>query len=92
MCEACTVCVLRSRLQVEIEAGGAHEPIGHPHAVYPRAHVPADTHTHSRAQGDNDEEDEDVDEEEHNEEDSAISASGGRLFKPCKVPPPPAHI
>jgi hypothetical protein len=50
------------------------------------------THTHSRAQGDNDEEDEDVDEEEHNEEDSAISASGGRLFKPCKVPPPPAHI
>ena len=56
------------------------------------AHMFLPTHTHSRAQGDNDEEDEDVDEEEHNEEDSAISASGGTLFKPCKVPPPPAHI
>jgi hypothetical protein len=54
------------------------------------AHMFLQTHTRSRAQGDNDEED--VDEEEHNEEDSAISASGGRLFKPCKVPPPPAHI
>ena len=83
---------MRSRLQVEIEAGGAHGPIGHPHAVNPRTHVPANTHTHSRAQGDNDEEDEDVDEEEQDEEDSTISARGGRLLKPCKVPPPPAHI
>ena len=43
------VCVLRSRLQVEIEAGGAHGPIGHPHAVNPRTHVPAHTHTHTVA-------------------------------------------
>ena len=47
------------------------------------AHMFLQTHTHSRAQGDNDEE---------NKEDLAISASGGRLFKSRKVPPPPAHI